>query len=53
MPPSSNFLSVSYVSVEGLVGIGMLVLIAEVIAVALLVLNIVMRKNRYVALVLY
>lgn len=44
--PSSNFLRVSFVPLEWLVCIALLVLIGEVIAVVLLILNIAMRKNK-------
>ena len=51
VPPSSNFLQVSYLSVGVLVSIGVLVLIGEVVAVVLLILNIAMRKERLVIVV--
>ena len=52
-PPSSNFLRVSSVPVGWLVAIGLLVLAGEVTALVLLILNIVMRKNKYASMIIH
>ena len=45
-PPSSNFLRISFVPLWGLIIIGLLVLVGQVTALVLLVLNIVLRKYK-------
>ena len=51
-PPSSNFLRVSSIPVGWLVAIGLLVLAGEVTALVLLILNIVMRNNKYASMII-
>ena len=48
VPPSSQFLQVSFISIGEFIVIGIIVLIGMIFAILLLIFNIVWRNNKYV-----